>query len=101
MPQVMRKKLSALRFFIIWIFRRSSLEITRVLLLSVPLRSRILLSYNQGLVPDGLGAQIQRMVALNALGAYLQVKVIHPDILEVAIHPMDNMSKAGYQDMLI
>ena len=101
MPQVMRKKLSALRFFIIWIFRRSSLEITRVLLLSVPLRSRILLSYNQGPVPDGLGAQIQRMVALNALGAYLQVKVIHPDILEVAIHPMDNMSKAGYQDMLI
>jgi len=39
------------------------------------------------------------MVALNALGAYLQVKVIHTDILEVAIHPMDNMSKAGYQDM--
>ena len=95
MPQFMRKNLSALRFFVIWVFRRSSLETTRVLLLSVPLRSRILLSYNQGPVPDGLGAQIQRMVALNALGAYLQVKVIHPDILEVAIHPMDNMSKAG------
>lgn len=101
MTQVMRKKLSALRLFIFWIFRRSSLEIIRVLLLPVPLRSRILLSYNQGPVPDGLGAQIQRMIALNALGAYLKVKVIHPDILEVAIHPMDNMSQADYEDMLI
>lgn len=63
--------------------------------------SRIRLSYFPGRIPDGLGAQLQRIIAINGLGWYLKIQVSHSPISEIAIHPLDNLSPDDYKLMLV
>jgi len=88
------------RFSLLWAFRRLTLTFLKATFRISPIRSRVLLSYSQGDIPDGLGAQIQRVIAINALGAHLSINVKHPPITEVARHPIDHLSDAEYSKML-
>ena len=51
------------------------------------------MGYSPGTKFDGLGAQLQRVIAINALGEYWSLSVMHQPIEEIAIHPLD-----GFQD---
>jgi hypothetical protein len=69
--------------------RRSMLVLGKILLKRKLLSSKIVLSYSPGRKFDGLGAQMQRVLGINALGEYWSLKVEHKPILDVAIHPLD------------
>jgi hypothetical protein len=62
--------------------------------------SKICLSYHPGKIPDGLGAQLQRIIAIKGLGSYLNLNVLPISIKEIAIHPLDNLSLKDYNFMI-
>lgn len=70
-------------------YRKATLQIAKFILSSNRETSRITLSYSAGLKNDGLGAQLQRVLALNALGEYWRVSVRHTPIRQIAVHPLD------------
>jgi hypothetical protein len=68
-----------------------ALRVAKFLLIPNRISSRITLGYSSGLKTDGLGAQLQRILGINALGEYWNINVQHPRIDEVAIHPLDGI----------
>lgn len=66
-----------------------ALQISKFILSLNQTSSRLILSYSAGVKNDGLGAQLQRVLALNALGQYWRVPVRHIPIKQIAIHPLD------------
>lgn len=64
------------------------------------LQSRLAFSYSPGLVIDGLGAQLQRIIALKGLGSYLGIRVVLTEISDFAIHPLDGLTQSEYESTL-
>jgi hypothetical protein len=65
------------------------------------LSSKFLLGYSSQLKNDGLGAQLQRILALNALGEFWNLRVSHPPLKEIAVHPLDGLvDENSYQNYL-
>lgn len=63
--------------------------------------NRLVIGYSPGMKHDGLGAQLQRILAINALGQFWGVKVFHLPIRNIAIHPLDGLSSLNdYQDFI-
>lgn len=52
-------------------------------------KPKIALTYDSKSKPDGVGAQIQRVLAIKSLSNNLGISYIHTPILSVAIHPLD------------
>ena len=69
------------------------LNILRILFSPKQISSRVSLGYVSGGKNDGLGAQLQRVLALNGLGTYLSLTVEHSPIESIAVHPLD-----GFRD---
>jgi hypothetical protein len=70
-------------------YRKTTLQIAKFILSLNQTTSRLTLSYSAGVKSDGLGAQLQRVLALNALGEYWGVPVRHAPIRQIAVHPLD------------
>jgi hypothetical protein len=82
-------------------YRRCALKIAKFLFSFNKVSSRITLGYCSGMKIDGLGAQLQRILAINALGEYWNVQVQHPRVEQVAIHPLDGInSRQDYLNFL-
>lgn len=54
------------------------------------LKPSIVLTYSNTLKPDGVGAQLQRLLALRSLCEGLDLGYKHTEIASVAIHPLDS-----------
>jgi hypothetical protein len=63
--------------------------------------SRIVFSYSPGGKFDGLGAQLQRVLGVNALGDYWKIRVQHDSISEIAIHPLDKIQSDHEYSMFL
>jgi len=70
-------------------YRKVTLQIAKFIFSLNQTTSRLTLSYSAGVKSDGLGAQLQRVLALNALGEYWRVPVRHAPIRQIAVHPLD------------
>ena len=68
------------------------LNLGKLLLRPNSISSKVILSYAPGVKLDGLGAQLQRVLAINALGEFWSVEVKHDPITEIAIHPLDEIN---------
>jgi len=53
------------------------------------LSKRVYLRYDSELVHDGVGAQVQRIIAIAGLASYIQSNYEHSAISDVTTHPMD------------
>ena len=90
-----------LYFFVQRIYRRSNLVLGKQILFFLKLNSRLILGYSPGMKFDGLGAQLQRVLAVNALAQYWGVTSTHPPIEKIAIHPLDGLeTRDSYDDFL-
>ena len=54
---------------------------------------RIALTYDAISKQDGLGAQLQRILAIYSLSVDLRVSYIHTGLVDVAVHPLDSFKK--------
>lgn len=77
------------------LYRRSMLNLGKILLSPRSISTKVTFSYAPGVKLDGLGAQLQRVLAINALGEYWSVKVKHDPITEIAIHPLDELDNSN------
>jgi hypothetical protein len=78
-----------------------TLILGKQILVLLKLNSRLILGYSPGLKFDGLGAQLQRVLAINALAEYWGIEVAHSPIKKIAIHPLDGLeSRDSYVDFL-
>lgn len=68
------------------------LLLARGLLSPKLISSKITIGYSAGTKFDGLGAQLQRVLAINALGDYWSIDVQHRPIPQIAIHPLDGIT---------
>ena len=71
------------------------LNLGKLLLRPNSISSKVILSYAPGVKLDGLGAQLQRVLAINALGEFWSVEVKHDPITEIAIHPLDEINNSN------
>jgi hypothetical protein len=53
------------------------------------LRPSVAISYDNSSKPDGVGAQIQRLLAIRSLTKNLGLGYIHSGVASVAVHPLD------------
>jgi hypothetical protein len=53
------------------------------------LTKRVYLSYDSESVQDGVGAQVQRIIALAGLASYIRSNYQHSPIRDITTHPMD------------
>lgn len=53
------------------------------------LNPKIALTYDASVKPDGVGAQLQRILAIRSLAKNLNISYLHTPISSVAIHPLD------------
>lgn len=81
-------------------FRKLTLFLAKTIFLSRFLQKRLAFSYYPGEVVDGLGAQLQRIIALRGLGSYLGISVLSTKISDFAIHPLDGLSQKEYETNL-
>ena len=58
-------------------------------LIAVRIKAKVVVKYDAKQVKDGFGAQLHRIVSLLHVAHQLKFEVIKPEILEVAIHPLD------------
>lgn len=58
-------------------------------------KPRIFLSYESEGKPDGVGAQIQRILAIRSLCCNLSLGYVHTGIKSVAVHPLDPYQSPG------
>lgn len=64
--------------------------------------SRLHMSYRAGKKFDGLGAQLQRVLAINGLANYLSLDSISRPIEAIAIHPLDELdSSSDYEKFML
>lgn len=78
-----------------------TLILGKQILVLFKLNSRLILGYSPGRKFDGLGAQLQRVLAINALAEYWGIEVAHLPIKKIAIHPLDGLeSRDSYVDFL-
>lgn len=56
----------------------------------VLLKPKIALTYLNAIKADGVGAQIQRILAIRSLSASLHLGYLHTEINSLAIHPLDS-----------
>jgi len=52
-------------------------------------KPRITLTYQNQAKPDGIGAQLQRILAIRSLAKNLNLSYMHTPIASIAIHPLD------------
>lgn len=65
------------------------------------LRPKLILTYDNSTKPDGVGAQIQRVLAIRSLTHNLGLGYLHTGIDSVAVHPLDPyQSQAELDDFL-
>lgn len=88
-------------------FLRQALRIlkkSKLFLFVMPLKKfsgRIILSNNVDLKTDGVGAQIQRMLAVAATADLFQTHFLQRPIAEIAKHPLDPyQNEADYQEFI-
>ena len=74
--------------------RRILLVFGKLLFSPNRISSKIVFSYSPGGKFDGLGAQLQRVLGINALGDYWNIKIQHDFITDIAIHPLDEIQKS-------
>ena len=55
--------------------------------------SHLTITYDNSAKKDGLGAQIQRVLAINALAKLLHISYFHSGLKDVAVHPLDPYQK--------
>ena len=73
--------------------------ILRMLFRVIP--TRVALTYDALSKQDGLGAQLQRILAIHSLSVDLRISYIHTGLADVAIHPLDPyQSESQVQDFL-
>lgn len=51
--------------------------------------SRIYISYDGDLIQDGVGAQVQRIMAISGLAGFFGANYEHREIVDITTHPMD------------
>ena len=56
------------------------------------LNPKIALTYDASVKPDGVGAQVQRILAIRSLAHHLGFYYVHTGISSVAIHPFDSFN---------
>jgi len=76
------------------IFRllRRYITFTAILLITPIFRkisSRIYISYDGELIQDGVGAQVQRIMAISGLAGFFGANYQHRGIVDITTHPMD------------
>lgn len=54
------------------------------------LKSNIAITYASDVKTDGLGAQLQRIIAIRALAMRFRINYMHTPIGQVAVHPLDD-----------
>jgi hypothetical protein len=82
-------------------YRKATLQIAKFIFSLNQTTSRLTLSYSAGIKSDGLGAQLQRVLAINALGEYWRVPVRHLPLKQIAVHPLDGfVNDDEYLDFL-
>jgi hypothetical protein len=54
------------------------------------LKPKITLTYASSIKTDGVGAQLQRILAIRSLSTNLRLGYFHTEIEELAIHPLDS-----------
>jgi hypothetical protein len=72
-------------------FRRRliSIYVTVIILILKVLPARAALTYDNRNPKDGCGAQLQRILTINALAKFLGLKYIHSEILDISTHALD------------
>ena len=53
------------------------------------LKPNLILTYDNAVKPDGVGAQVQRILALRSMASNLGLNYFHTEIDSVAVHPLD------------
>jgi hypothetical protein len=72
------------------VYGRTSLLIVRILLSFLPQsRANLKMGYRTLNKFDGLGAQLQRVIAVRGLSNFLEIPLSQPPILDIATHPLD------------
>lgn len=73
-------------------FLRRNITFTVILVLTPIFRkitSRIYISYDGDLIQDGVGAQVQRIMAISGLAGFFGANYQHRGIVDITTHPMD------------
>lgn len=79
-------------FSILHVIRLIKLKVSKILFRSKIFSDNVVLGYAPGNRIDGLGAQLQRVLAINALADFWRLRVIHPVISQIAVHPLDQLN---------
>ena len=75
------------------IYGRTSLSFAQILLSLFPRsRTNFRMGYRTLKKFDGLGAQLQRVIAVRGLSKYLGIPLVQPPITRVATHPLDGFT---------
>lgn len=83
------------------LYRKYALSVVKLLINPRGVSTHIILSYSAGVKSDGLGAQLQRVLALNALGEHWNIPVRHSPVKHIAVHPLDGfVDNADYLKFL-
>lgn len=77
-------------------YRRFVLHFSRFLFSPQFVSSSLVISYSARGKHDGLGAQFQRILAINGLGEYWKIPIRHSPVEQIAIHPLDGLE--NHQD---
>jgi hypothetical protein len=77
-------------------YRKFVLSSSRFLLSPKFVSSSLVIGYSAGGKHDGLGAQFQRILAINALGDFWNIPIRHSYVKQIALHPLDGLE--NYQD---
>lgn len=80
---------NASRFFNLYRDLRGAIQFRIVSFLSKSLHPRVTLTYFNSEKPDGVGAQVQRILAIASLSKNLNLGYIHTGVASVAVHPLD------------
>ena len=73
---------------VLYVIRKLAIISTSQLLLR-PFGERIWITYDPKVKPDGVGAQVQRILAIYSLAKYLRFNFLNTGIESVAVHPLD------------
>lgn len=73
---------------VLYVIRKLTIVVTSILLLR-PFGGRIWIAYNPKVKQDGIGAQVQRILAIYGLAKYLGFNFLNTGIESVAVHPLD------------
>lgn len=89
---LVRQKLGAIYRGFKNLYYRLSLSAIRFLISFFNVGGRLRLGYTSKFHQDGLGAQLQRVLAIQGLANFWKLQVLHQKVESISVHPLDQIS---------